>query len=143
MAEPEIGVMEIEVTPEGQRDPLFSQLPLPLRGLQWHGAQVDRLPPDGTTLATNANCGIQALRVGPCAWGVQFHLEVSESTVPEWVLVPEYRATLERHGRDHGEWLSNDVARYLPTLRRATGALLSPVIAQVRSGDGLREEAVP
>jgi GMP synthase-like glutamine amidotransferase len=143
MTEPEIGVMEIDVTPEGRRDSLFSQLPSQVRGLQWHGARVVRLPPGGVILATNAYCEIQAQRVGPCAWGVQFHLEVSESTVPEWARVPEYRATLEAHGRGGDDWLSNDVARHLPTLRRDTGALLSAVIAHMQRGHDSRGANVP
>jgi GMP synthase-like glutamine amidotransferase len=143
MAEPEIGVMEIDVTPEGLRDPLFSRVPSPLRGLQWHGAQVLRLPPAGVLLATNPYCHIQALRVGPCAWGVQFHLEVSETTVPEWERVPEYQATLEMHGRSEADWLRNDVVRHLPRLRRDMETLVSPIIAKVQQGHDSREAAVP
>jgi GMP synthase-like glutamine amidotransferase len=142
MARPEIGVNEIELTPEGLRDPLFSGLPSRVRGLQWHAAQVVRLPPGGVNLATNAFCGIQALRVGPCAWGVQFHLEVDESTVPEWTLVPQYRATLEAHGLDDANWLSNAVALHLPTLRRDAETLLAPVIATVEQDHASRAAAV-
>jgi GMP synthase-like glutamine amidotransferase len=142
MAVPEIGVMEIELTPEGRRDPLFSALRPPVPGLQWHGAQVVRLPPGGVTLATNAWCAIQAFLVGPWAWGVQFHLEVDESTVPEWVQVPEYRSTLDAHGRGDADWLSQAVARHLPTLRRDAETLLAPVIAQVAQAHVNREAAV-
>jgi GMP synthase-like glutamine amidotransferase len=142
MARPEIGVHEIELTPEGLRDPLFSGLPSRVRGLQWHGAQVVRLPPGGVNLAANPYCGIQALRVGPCAWGVQFHLEVDESTVPEWALVPQYRATLETHGRGDADWLGNAVALHLPTLRRDAKTLLAPVIATVERDHASREAAV-
>jgi GMP synthase-like glutamine amidotransferase len=142
MARPEIGVMEIELTPEGRRDPLFSGLRPQVRGLQWHGAQVVRLPPGGVDLAANAWCGIQALRVGPCAWGVQFHLEVDESTVPEWAQVPEYRAALEAHGGGDAHWLRNAVARHLPALRRDAATLIGRVIANMEQGHASRESAV-
>jgi GMP synthase-like glutamine amidotransferase len=142
MAVPEVGVMEIGLTPEGLRDPLFSGLRSRMKGLQWHGAQVMRLPPGGVSLAANVHCGIQALRVGPWAWGVQFHLEVDESTVPEWARVPEYRATLEAHGRGDVNWLSNAVTRHLPSLRRDTETLLAPVIAKVEQDHASRETSL-
>jgi GMP synthase-like glutamine amidotransferase len=129
MAVPEIGVMEIALTAEGRRDRAFSLLPPLVRGLQWHGAEVRRVPPDGVVLAANEHCGIQAIRVGPSAWGVQFHLEVSELTVPEWALVPDYRATLAAHGQGDADWLGDAVARHLPIMRRTAELLLSPIVA--------------
>ena len=42
--EPEIGVVEIALTPKGLYDPVFGHLPEVLLGLQWHGAAVERAP---------------------------------------------------------------------------------------------------
>jgi GMP synthase-like glutamine amidotransferase len=132
MAEPEIGVVEIGLTATGAHDPVFGRLPATFSGLQWHGAQVRQPPAGGVVLASNAHCGIQALRVGPVAWGVQFHLEVGEGTVSEWSEVPEYRATLAAYGEGDADWLAHAVSRHLPAMRDNAAALLAGVVAAVR-----------
>ena len=38
---------------------------------------------------------VQALRWGPRAYGVQFHLEVEADTVDSWNEIPEYAAAIE------------------------------------------------
>jgi hypothetical protein len=83
-------------------------------------------------LASNEHCAIQALRVGRWAWGVQFHLEVGRDTVPEWSLVPEYRATLESLGHGDADWLGAAVTPHLPTMRNNTDRLLSAILTTVQ-----------
>jgi GMP synthase-like glutamine amidotransferase len=142
MTAPEIGVMEMELTAAARHDPVFFGLPPVVHGLQWHGAQVVGLPADAVVLASNANCEFQAIRVGPCAWGVQFHLEVNASTVPEWAQVPEYRIALEARGEGDADWLSAAVTRHLSAMQRDTETLLAGILVLVDQGPGLRREAV-
>jgi GMP synthase-like glutamine amidotransferase len=97
METPEIGVIEVERTPAGAADPLFGRLPAQLPGLQWHEAEVVEVPVGATVLAENAFSPVQALRVGPRALGVQFHVEVGADTIPKWAAVPEYERTLSAH----------------------------------------------
>jgi GMP synthase-like glutamine amidotransferase len=132
MAEPEIGVMEIDLTVAGSRDPVFGRLPPTFRGLQWHGAQVLQPPAGGVVVASNAQCGIQALRVGPDAWGVQFHLEVGDATVAEWSEIPEYRATLAAYGEGDADWLGKAVGAHLPDMRKNAERFLAGVVAGVQ-----------
>jgi GMP synthase-like glutamine amidotransferase len=35
------------------------------------------------------------MRVGNCAWGIQFHVELEPTTIPEWGNVPAYAEALE------------------------------------------------
>jgi GMP synthase-like glutamine amidotransferase len=98
MEQPEIGVVEIALTPTGLYDPVFGHLPEVVRGLQWHGAAVERAPMGAAVLARNDHCPIQALCVGTRAWGVQFHVEVETSTIPKWAQVPEYEEALAHTG---------------------------------------------
>ena len=132
MTKPEFGLMEIELTEAATADPAFGRLPLRFRGLQWHGAQVRTPPPEGVVLASNEHCAIQALRVGRWAWGVQFHLEVSEDTVSRWSLVPEYRATMESLGHGDAGWLGAEVRHHLPTMRRHTDTLLASMLTAIQ-----------
>jgi GMP synthase-like glutamine amidotransferase len=98
MEEPEIGVVKIARTPEGRADRVFGELFDTMLGLQWHGAAVVQPPEGAVTLAGNEHCTVQALRVGSCAWGVQFHVEVETSTIPKWARVPEYEEALASSG---------------------------------------------
>jgi GMP synthase-like glutamine amidotransferase len=140
MAVPEIGVTEMHLTAAGLRDATFAALSMPLRGLQWHGAQVLRPPVDGVVLATNAQCAIQAMRIGSCAWGVQFHLEASAETVAKWWQVPEYRTALAAQGYGDAGWLADAVTSNLPTMRRNADMLLADLVRAMRRDSPQREE---
>ncbi len=88
---PEVGISQVRV--EG--DPIFNALPPVWPCFQWHGAEVKRLPPGGVQLATSPGCLIQAMRLGDAAYGLQFHMELTETTAPDWAQLPEYVAALE------------------------------------------------
>ncbi len=130
MAEPEIGVVEISLTPKGLYDPVFGHLPEVLRGLQWHGAAVERLPPGAAILAGNDDCTVQALRVGTRAWGVQFHVEVEASTIPKWAQVPEYEDALARTGSSAAS-LEQAVRTYLATMATTTRTLFQGIVGSL------------
>ena len=74
--EPEVGLLAVEITPEGREDPVFAGLPDGLVTLQWHGDTFD-LPTDAVRLAGSPAYTNQAFRFAN-AYGVQFHLEVSD-----------------------------------------------------------------
>ncbi|MGR7997309.1 type 1 glutamine amidotransferase [Xanthobacter sp. ZOL 2024] len=95
MAKPEVGVTEVTLTEAGRAAPLFTGLGPTFPTLQWHGAAVLALPPGATVLAENAHCPIQAIQVGQRAFGIQYHVELTDDTVPEWGVIPEYRSALE------------------------------------------------
>jgi hypothetical protein len=119
-------------------------LPPVITGLQWHGAQVLRVPERSVVLATNAECAIQALRAGPRAWGVQFHMEVGDDTVDEWVAVPKYLRALERRGITEAD-LKAAVAQELAAMEQATAAMAERLILVVEEGIASRanEDAIP
>ena len=91
---PEVGVLDVGLTPEGAADPLFAGLPATMRSLQWHGDTFD-LPDGAVRLLTNAAYENQAFRWGDVAYGVQFHLEVDEALGTEWATVPAYERSAE------------------------------------------------
>jgi len=72
--EPEVGVLAVELTEEGRRDPVFAALPPAFPTLQWHGDTFD-LPDGAVRLAGSPAYLNQAFRFEN-AYGVQFHLEV-------------------------------------------------------------------
>ena len=96
MARPEVGLARVDLTPEGQEDPLFQGFEAGFDTFQWHGAEVTRLPEGARILAGNSACPAQAIRVGPHAYGLQFHTEIEASAVGEWEQIAEYRESLEK-----------------------------------------------
>ena len=92
----EIGVAEVELTDEGTRDALLGGDGGKLACLQWHAAEVTALPPEAVVLAKNEASAVQAFKWGERAYGLQFHVEAGETTVPEWAGISAYRRALER-----------------------------------------------
>ncbi|MCY4220957.1 MAG: hypothetical protein OXD35_04795 [Thiotrichales bacterium] len=64
--------------------------------LQWHGAEVLRPPAGARTLAASPACAVQALGFADHAFSIQYHIEITRDTVPQWGDVPEYEQALER-----------------------------------------------
>jgi GMP synthase (glutamine-hydrolysing) len=81
--EPEIGWYAVEVTAEGEEDPVIGPLAPGFNAFQWHSYEC--LPPPGAVaLATSPVC-LQAYRIGEAAWGIQFHAEVSPADAELWI----------------------------------------------------------
>ncbi len=93
--EPEVGVMTVSATPEARESPFLRGLPQTLTALQWHGAEVTRVPDSARVLMESPACAVQAMSVGDRAFSVQFHVELTPSTVSDWAEVPAYRRSLE------------------------------------------------
>ena len=115
MTTPEVGITTATLTPEGRQDPLFASLGPDLQAFQWHGAEVQTLPPNATILAANPACQVQAMRVGARAWGIQFHVEMTPQTAPDWAAIPEYAASLNKAlGPQRAQNLPAELAPHLP-----------------------------
>lgn len=81
--EPEIGWHQVEVTPEGEDDPLLGPLAPAFEVFQWHSYEFS-LPPGATPLARSPVC-LQGARIGERAWALQFHPEVSRADALHWI----------------------------------------------------------
>ena len=93
--QPEVGVLPVTLTDDGRSDPVFAGLPAEFLTLQWHGDTFD-LPDGATLLASSPAYPNQAFRVGQTAYGVQFHVEVTEHMAREWAQVPAYAEYADR-----------------------------------------------
>lgn len=93
---PEIGILDVNLTVEGASGVFFDGLPETFKCLQWHSAEVTKLPPGAQILATTEACQVQAMKWGTRAYTAQFHLELEPDTVGNWAEVPEYAAALEK-----------------------------------------------
>ena len=91
---PEIGVLEITLTEEGQTDAVFGGMPTTQKCLQWHSVRVAQAPRDAVVLARSEVCEIQAMRVGRYARSMQYHVEIEPDTIANWGKIPAYRDAL-------------------------------------------------
>jgi GMP synthase (glutamine-hydrolysing) len=76
----EIGTVEVTLTGEGQKDPLFQGLPCTFPAQVTHRQSALTLPPGASLLASSAEDPHQAFACGS-AWGVQFHPEFSSDAM--------------------------------------------------------------
>ena len=94
----EIGMLEINFLKDKENDTIFSTFPEKIKALQWHSYEVVNLEnnKDVTLLASSPNTKYQIFKYKNHAYGIQFHIEVKNTTVHEWGCVPEYKTALEK-----------------------------------------------
>ena len=94
---PEIGIMDINFAKEKNKDKLFSKFPEQIKSLQWHSYEVSGIDnnKDITLLASSPVTKYQIFKYQNHAYGIQFHIEIKDTTVTEWGCVPEYKKALE------------------------------------------------
>ena len=93
----EIGIMDVNFSAEKNNDSLFSTFPNKIKSLQWHSYEVDNLQSnkDVVILASSPITKYQIFKYQNHAYGIQFHIEIKDTTVNEWGCVPEYKSALE------------------------------------------------
>ena len=93
----EIGMMDINFSNKKNNDSLFSSFPNKIKSLQWHSYEVNNLESnkDVTILASSPITKYQIFKYKNHAYGIQFHIEIKDTTVNEWGCVPEYKSALE------------------------------------------------
>ena len=94
----EIGILDIDFLKSKNNDLLFSSFPDKIKSLQWHSYEVIDLEKkqDVTLIASSAVTKYQIFRYQKHAYGIQFHIEIKDTTVNEWGCVPEYKSALEK-----------------------------------------------
>jgi GMP synthase-like glutamine amidotransferase len=85
-AGPEIGAKLVARRDKAVDDPLWAEVPFAPDVIQWHRDEITELPIGAVLLAASTRYPHQAFRIGPCAWGVQFHIECDTAMFAEWVV---------------------------------------------------------
>ena len=95
---PEIGMLNINFSNNKKSDLLFNEFPNQIKSLQWHSYEVQELDSkeDITLLASSPETKYQIFKYQKHAYGIQFHIEIKDTTVAEWGCVPEYKTALEK-----------------------------------------------
>ncbi len=90
----EIGWYDVDLTADGNNDPVLSAFGSRQQVFQWHEDAIE-LPAGAVHLASSDACEVQAFRYGESAYGFQFHLEVNQSLVSRWLDRAAYQPLLE------------------------------------------------
>ncbi len=129
VAGPEIGAALVAKRDIAVTDPLFADVPLLPDVIQWHHDEITELPAQAVLLAASTRCPHQAFRVGPVAWGVQFHIEADISLVARWA--ERDAEVLARLGRSPDDVLAT-VAAVLPETTDVWRPFTARFVALVR-----------
>jgi len=120
----EMGCLPVTLTASGEADPLFAGLGGVFTTFQWHDDTFD-IPAGGVLLASSPACPHQAFRVGPRAYGTQFHPEVDLATVEAWAGSPGVP-------RAEADEIRAGFARNLERYRLSSRLILANFLAIVR-----------
>jgi GMP synthase-like glutamine amidotransferase len=74
----------IDLTDEGFADSLFAGLNSPFKVFHLHGETVE-LTDDMELLGTGEDCLNQAVKIGPRAYGLQCHFELTDAMLERWL----------------------------------------------------------
>lgn len=80
----QMGLLEVGLTEAANGEHLFGSVRAGSRAVQWNNDIALELPPGTVMLAETPEGVPQAIRVGECAWGIQFHPEVDADMVAAW-----------------------------------------------------------
>lgn len=120
----EVGVFDVSLTEDGKQAQAFAGLPQNMKVMQWHHAEVKRVPQSGRVLAQSATTAVQSLAIDDHALSTQFHCEFSPQTVAGWKSIPSYVETLVRlQGVGAYERLLAESYPLMPAMHAATRRL--------------------
>lgn len=108
----EIGWYPVTLAQAATSDPLWTGLKSPFTAYHWHG-DVFELPSDAVSLASSERTPHQAFRYGRSAYGVMFHMEVTESIIED--MVKTFEDELQSRGLN-GRRIIQQAGAHLPRL---------------------------
>jgi GMP synthase (glutamine-hydrolysing) len=111
----QIGVLDVGWTNVARDDPLLGDLAARdhIPAVQWNCDVVTRLPEKAQPLAWTPRGELQAARLAPHVWGVQWHPEAGVDIIAPWA----------EHDRDAAAARGIDLAGYVQDVADATNAL--------------------
>ena len=125
----EIGFRKVAVAGAGLDDPLLQAFAPSALVFQWHEDACE-LPAGAQLMATNDDTTVQAFRVGPRAYGVQFHFEVTVREITAWSDETGAQALRDVWGTTKPALLAS-AASHLATQQEAGRRLASAWVDQV------------
>ncbi len=114
----EIGWHKLNLTADSRHDNAFKTLPQELCVFQWHGDTFD-IPEGAVRLAGSELFPNQAYRTGRRIYGLQFHFEVTEKMIKQWI--SEYRDELSTLDYINAGGIISETPANIGNLNRCAG----------------------
>jgi GMP synthase-like glutamine amidotransferase len=117
----EVGVYDVALTVDGQTEGVLAGLPATMKVMQWHHAEVKRVPQSGRVLAQSATTAVQALAIDRHAVSTQFHCEFTPQTIEGWASMPGYiKAVEDELGQGAYQRIKAEAYPLMPDMARHT-----------------------
>ena len=93
---PEVGFGTVDLNALGLGHPMMRGLPPSFKVMQWHHAEVTRVPAGAEVLASSQVSPVQIMSVGQDILATQFHGELTPALIDRWAHIPQYLEWLEQ-----------------------------------------------
>ena len=128
--EAEVGIGRIDIT---SHHPVVARLPRSINMMQWHHAEVSKLPDGAEVLASSDVSPVQIMTLGDCMAGTQFHGELTPALVDRWAHLPQYIEWLEAAlGPGAYEQVRREALPLMPAMRRVSSAMFAGLLSGLR-----------
>ena len=127
----EIGWYGLEMLSDAQADPLFAGCKPQETVFQWHGDTFD-LPQGAVWLARSPRCKHQAFRWGASAWGLQFHIEMTQPMIDNWLSEPDMSCEVQALDYIDPAQIRGSTAECLPRMQQLGRLVLARFAAMAR-----------
>ncbi len=117
----ELGWYEVSLSEDAAKDPLFAGVISKFSPFHWHG-DIFSLPNGGVRLASSQQTANQAFRYGKSAYGIIFHLEVTEAQIRQMLV--DFADELQQADGDPRE-IENLIPQNLPALQAIASRVFS------------------
>ena len=122
----EIGWYEVSLTEKGRRDPFLHSFPLLFPVFQWHAETFD-LPDNVNLLATSHDYPHQAFCYRDSIYAFQFHLEMTERMIQEWLAESTVNNAQKRY-------ILSDLRIRLPAIHQTCRNFMQPFLQSIETG---------
>ena len=102
--------------------------------MQWHHAEVTRLPAGAEVLASSAVSPVQVMSIGREIMATQFHGELTPELIDRWAQIPQYLEWLDQAmGPGAYSRVKNQSRLQLTRTERVSRAMFHNLLASRRS----------
>lgn len=131
---PEVGFGKVELNALGASHPMMRGLPSTFKMMQWHHAEVTKLPAGAEVLASSAVSQVQIMSVGRDILATQFHGELTPALIERWAHIPQYVAWLdEALGPDAYQRVRAQSKPQMPKIERLSRTMFRNLTASRRT----------
>ena len=126
----EVGFGKVELNALGLAHPLTRGLSPSFKVMQWHHAEVTKIPSGAEVLASSQSSPVQIMSIGRDILATQFHGELTPDLIDRWAHLPQYIEWLEAAmGPNAYDRVKAQSKPQLPRIERLSRTMFQNLIA--------------